>query len=182
MFSKSTFHILFDIGWSGLRWFVSFVGGFGGILYLVQLLYSRPRLVIRQFRETFHPRASDQIRFEAENMGEKTTSLAPVVTLTAFNLKAEPVDDVANVTSPSRDRSLSPRQPKTFEAHFSQNDQKVHAFWLLKKYTFRLSHRAKFNIYMRHSSGKPINFFRYQVEVMLCKLLGQKWLEHIANL
>jgi len=166
--------------WAGLKLVISFVGGFGGILYLLQLLYSRPRLAIRQLKVQLDPNSFDRIRFEAENMGEKTTSLARDVALSAYNLKAEAVKDIASVTSSSRDRSLNPRQPKTFEAHFSKDDHVVHAFWLLQKYTFRLSHRAKRNLYLKYHS-KPINVFQYWFNVILCKLFGQRWLKHIAN-
>jgi hypothetical protein len=156
---------------------LTFIGGSGGIVYLVDRFFiSRPRLAIHRFRENFSVLDSDSgtdvIRFEAENLGEKITSLHPTVTLTAYTMEDKRVRDKAHMGGrASSARSLNPRQPETFEFFFPQTNQQRFT-WCLKKYTFRLSHRAKCNVYLLQSANSRISAPRFWFELLRYKLFG----------
>lgn len=158
---------------------LTLIGGSGGIIYLAdRFFFSRPRLAIHRLRENFtvfdSDGGSDVIRFEAENLGEKTTSLYPTVLLTAYTIEDKRVTDKAHMGGrASTARSLNPRQPESFEFYFPQADQK-RAGWFLKKYTFRLSHRAKYNVYLLQSTNNRVNVLRYWLGVLRYKTLGSE--------
>lgn len=149
--------------------------GGGGILAVAFTWFSawfgRRKIQVRVLRETYDPKVDPSsevvLRFEVTNLGEKPTSLQPIITVTSLTPKAERKTFQLNVQEP--DRLLPPHTPKTFNAKAVVNA--VYLFCWFKKYQFRITRGSGSIVRHRNAMNEEIGFGRYWFEYFLFRYL-----------
>lgn len=158
---------------------VTFVGGSGGLAYLLERLVrvigwfrNRPRLTVRILDEV-HFGGRPLVQFEAQNLGVDPMALDPTVELSGLWLESGEIHrfDLRLIVDVSVDRSLDPHKPKQLSA-VGTTDKAGHAFTFLwyRVYTFRATRGRPCHVYLRTIDGQPLSKIRCYWEAMQLRI------------
>jgi len=151
------------------------IGGSGGIWFWFKAWKGRIRVKIRdvshQYGVSESPRERVFFRFELENLGETSTSIEPLVHVSAYDKDRQLRKRTLKIDSV--DRKLEPQTAKAFSALGPLDDD--YLFWIFRKYEIQLTKGRNKTIRFRAQPNKgelwPLRFF---VELVLFRLFG--WL------
>jgi hypothetical protein len=167
-----------------VRWFMHeplknglLIFGSGGILAACfkwgSMWADRRRIRVRMLSEHFNPKASPTIEvsltFEVTNLGEKSTSLEPEVTVQSMTPERKVLSFVLPIQE--TDRQLLPHTPKTFTAKAIV--PAVYVFCWFRRYSFRVLRGSSAIVRHRNAKHEEISFARYWCEYLLFRWLGQ---------
>lgn len=107
------------------------------------------------------------MRFEATNLGEKPTSLAPTISVTALTPKTEKRRFDLNIQEP--DRQLLSHAPKVFTAMALLDVE--YPFWWYKKYCFLVTKGAGSIVRYRNAMNEDMGFAKYWFDYVLFRYL-----------
>ena len=143
------------------------VGGTGGILYWINLFRYRPRVNINNLKE-FYVR-DNKITFEAENLGEKNTSIKETVKLKALTDKRKVYIGQLKITS--EDRTLASCAPKILEAEIEPDIKLLSLFY--KTYRFSFTRGSSKKYYIQSADEIRLPFYKYHLDKIRFKHFGQ---------
>lgn len=150
--------------------------GSGGVLWSLYLwitaYLARRRLRILITRETYdvahEPFMDVKLSFEATNLGDKMTSLEPIIEVLAVSPKRQSKKFQLQVAD--SDRTLPSNAPKTFTA--TGRVEAVYVFTWYVRYRFQISSGTGSVVRYRNASKAKLSFFRFWLEFILFRFLN----------
>jgi hypothetical protein len=139
------------------------------LLKLLAWLSSRPVLSVRITED----KADEEVgglKFEVENIRNKTTSLSPTVNAHFLSIKGE--REAATFDVREQNRTLPPFVPKVFFAS-ARRAQPKRQYALFRVYVFSPTKGRTHRAYVRDASLEQIGFFRFWIEKLWFLRTGQ---------
>lgn len=149
-----------------------FLFGSGLLLKLFSVLPAlrdRRRINVRILGETFGDGNEIVLKFEAENLGEKTTSLKPTILVQAITPKRE--KQRMTLILDGEDRNLPSLTPKIFTARTLASA--VYQFCWYKQYRFSLTRGGGDIIRYRNAENEEITFLKFWYEYIFFRYFGK---------
>lgn len=148
--------------------------GVGGVAWSIykwlEAYYARRRLEVSISRETYDVAESPYLKvslsFEATNLGDKVTSLKPVVEVVATSVDRKTKRFNLLIQESSRD--LASNTPKKFQA--SGKVKAVYPFTWYIRYKFRVTSGSGAVVRYRNASKQELSFYKFWSEWLLFRL------------
>lgn len=132
-------------------------------------LIARPALRVR-IREDRPEREIGGLEFEVENIGDKTTSLNPTVTVRYLSIKKQSRTCIFDVRE--LDRNLAPFTPKQFAASAREAQAERGHGWF-RTYTFVPTRGNQCRVRITNASLESIGFWRFWLELLWFRATGR---------
>lgn len=136
----------------------------------VSWFFSRPTLRVR-IRDDEPSREVGGLIFEVENLSDKATSLAPVVTETYISVKADKCRVLFDVRD--GDRNLPPFTPRQFSASVREQQPHQGHGWF-RTYTFLPTRGRACRVRVRNASLEPLGYWRFMRELIAFRFFGKR--------
>ncbi|MGB5324468.1 MAG: hypothetical protein WBN40_03455 [Pseudomonadales bacterium] len=151
------------------------IGGSGGIWFWITAWKGRIRVKVRDVTHKYgvneSPRERVLFRFELENLGDATTSIEPLVFVSAYDKDRQRRKGMLKIDSDNR--KLEPLTAMTFSSLGPLEDD--YLFWIFRKYQIRLTKGRNKTIRFRSQPGQgELSPARYFIELALFRFFG--WL------
>ena len=155
---------------------VLLIFGSGGLLAACfkwgSMWADRRRIRVRIVSEHFDPKTSPTtevvLTFEVTNLGEKSTSLEPDVTVRSATPKREVLSFVLPIQE--AERQLPPHAQRNFTAKATV--PAVYIFCWFRRYSFRVLRGSGAIVRHRNAKHEEISFARYWCEYLLFRWFG----------
>lgn len=149
--------------WDAIKWVLGPSGG--GLL--VTAWFKRTRVRVRRLTLGSNPRL---LGFEAENIGDKRTSMEPSFKLVGYTPKRKRHTYAFNIAND--DRALDPHTVKVFNASHSNPENRLIAFLWYMTFVMPLTKGKTIRIRFRDGSLKSTGFLPFYWGLLLFRLFG----------